>query len=147
MPTAAKLIGAISFLLVAFFAAETVKPVFPEGFSFGYFSAVCAWIGFLVGWTVMGNNANGGARAAVNTGVRTSATVLFWVLFFFSVREMLLRSYARRYDGVMEAAEGMFDIALAFIIILVQSPAALAVLLAGGIFGGLLTHWAAARWP
>ena len=53
MPTAAKLIGAISFLLVAFFAAETVKPVFPEGFSFGYFSAVCAWIGFLVGGAVL----------------------------------------------------------------------------------------------
>jgi hypothetical protein len=145
MPTAARLFAALAFAGVGFFGAEVLQPAFPEGTEFGWFSPVMAGIGLLCGWLVMGPNAGRGAVRAAGTGLRTSVTVVFWGMLLFAVREMLLRSTARRYDGVTEAVVGTFEIILEQGRILLSSPEALIVLAAGGVLGGLVSNWAAER--
>jgi hypothetical protein len=146
MPTAAKLFAAFSFALVGFFAAEVVKPSFPEGFGFGYFSLVCMFLGVVIGWRVMGPVAGVPPVRAAASGVKTSFVLSVWALVFFSVREMVLQSISRRYDGVVEAIVATFEIMLDFIFLLVQSVPAMAMLIVGGMLGGMFSSWAAARW-
>ncbi len=145
MPTAAKLFGAIAFTFVAFLAAEVLKPAFPEGMSFGYFSVICAAIGLLCGWMVMGPNAGRGGTKAVGTGLRTSVTIVFWAMLGFGIREMLIRSTDKRYNGVTEAVVGTFEILLEYGRLMLSSAPALIVLVVGGALGGLLSNWAAER--
>jgi hypothetical protein len=146
MPTAAKLFAGFSFMLVAFFAAQFMRPAFPEGYNLTYFSIICAVIGLLVGWIVMGSLAGRGALKAMMSGLRTSITILFWCLVVFSIWEMILRSVARRYDGVFEAIEATFEIAYEYLQYLQDAPNTIGMLVLGGIMGGLFANWAAVRW-
>lgn len=146
MPTAAKLFGAIAFLLVGFFAAEVMRPAFPEGQNLGYFSVICALLGIIVGWRIMGPNAGRGAGKAVGTGLRSSVTLAFLAIFVFSIQEMLVRSTERRYRGVMDALEGLFALMIEFAQVAISSVPAVAVLIVGGILGGIFANWAAVRW-
>src|SRR6056297_1256011 len=106
MPTAAKLLAAVAFAALGFLAAETVKPHMVEGTQFGVFSYICAGIGALCGWMVMGGLVGAGYRAAAGYGVRTAATLVFWALLGFSIYEMILRATKMRYDGPMDALTG-----------------------------------------
>lgn len=146
MPTAAKLFAAFAFALVGFFAAEVMKPSFPEGQNLGAFSIVCGLIGIYVGWRVMGPNAGQSTPKAMATGIRASATLVFWGLVVFSIREMLLRSVDQRYGGVMEALEGTFDLVREYAILVATSQMTLVVLLVGGILAGMFSNWAARHW-
>ena len=65
MPTAPKLFAAIAFGLLAFFAAEALKPYLPEGTPFGFYSEICAAFGVLTGWMMMGKMAGRGYSAAL----------------------------------------------------------------------------------
>ncbi|MCU0910235.1 MAG: TrgA family protein [Rhodobacteraceae bacterium] len=146
MPTAAKLFAAFAFGLVGFFAAEVMKPSFPEGMNLGWFSVICGLIGILVGWWVMGPNAGKGTGRAIGTGLRTSATIVFWALVFFSIYEMLARSVDKRYVGVMDALRGMVGLVVEYGAMVGTSTMTLAVLIVGGSLAGLFSEWAAKRW-
>lgn len=147
MPTAAKLFGAFAFALVAFFTAEVLKPTFPPGYAFGYFSLVCGALGMLAGWRVMGPDAGNGSLRAASSGVKTSFVMTMWALAIFSIREMVLLSMQHgRYDGVFAAIRSTFQIMIDFALQLLGSVPAVAVLVIGGMLGGLFANWAAARW-
>lgn len=146
MPTAAKLFGAIAFALVGFFTAEVLKPSFPQGFAFGYFSVVSALLGLLAGWRVMGPAAGASSVRAASTGVKTSFVLTMWGLTVFSIRQMLIESTQNRYDGVFDAIYGIFEIMVEYAQLLVTSIPALAVLVFGGMLGGMFSSWAAVRW-
>ena len=145
MPTAARLIAAALFALLAYAAAELFKPGMPPETQFGWFAPICALVGLVVGWTVSGALAGRGYRAAAGTGLRSSATIVFWVLLGFSVREMVLRSMRKQFKGVFEAIEGTFDIMLDFGQALLR-PEPIVALAVGGIVAGLLTEWGSRRW-
>lgn len=145
MPTAARLVAAIIFAGVAFLAANVYVPLLPAGTQTGWFAAVSAGFGAVVGWMVMGALAGRGTTAAMGYGVRTSVTIVFWVGLFLSIREMILRSMNLRYDGPMEAVIGTFDIAIDYGRLMVD-PQLLAVLGLGGLLGGLVTEFASRRW-
>lgn len=147
MPTAAKLFGAFAFALVGFFAAEVLKPSFPEGFDFGLFSLVTGFLGLLAGWRVMGPVAGAGHARAAASGIKTSFVLTIWSLIVFSVREMVLLSMQQtRYDGVFDAIRGTFTLMWEFGSVLVGSVPAMSVLVIGGMLGGMFSNWAAARW-
>ncbi len=76
MPTAPKLVAALIFAAIGFFTAEFYKPQMPEGTQFGQFSVICARIGAICGWRVMGNLAGRGYSASMGLGIRTSVTYL-----------------------------------------------------------------------
>ena len=145
MPTAAKLVAAIAFALLGFFTAELIKPLLPEGTQFGFFREVCAGIGALCGWRVMGVLTGRTYRAAVESGLRTMLTMVFWCVLLLAIYHMVLESMKRRYDGPIEAIQAIFSISLDYLQIMVD-PGVIAALLLGGMLGGVLTEWASRRW-
>ncbi|NNE81559.1 MAG: TrgA family protein, partial [Silicimonas sp.] len=56
MPTGGKLIAAIVFAALAYFISDLVKPLLEDtqGSRVGSLSFVNAFIGLLMGWTIMG---------------------------------------------------------------------------------------------
>lgn len=145
MPTAAKLVSALFFLILCYIAAESYKPLMPPDTTFGQFSHVCAGIGALSGWLVMGRLAGHGYGLAASSGLRTMATAVFFALLLFSGREMILRSLHLRYKGPFEAVQAMAEL-MAGYAQLMLSPVFLAVVLMGGMAGGLVAEWTSLRW-
>ncbi|MFZ5708491.1 MAG: TrgA family protein [Pseudomonadota bacterium] len=145
MPTAARLFAALSFLLVAFFAAEIIKPHMPEGTQFGAFSEVSALIGLALGWRVLGPAAGRGYYNSAGAGIRTSVLVVLLGLFVFSTENMIVQAFRRAYDGPTDAVIGIVKIALDYGQVLLDPEVAL-FLLFGGAGAGLLAEWASRRW-
>ena len=110
MPTAAKLFAAVMFAAVGFLAAQAYVPSLPEGTQIGFLREICAGLGLVIGWFVMGRLVGKGYVEAVGFGIRTSVTILFWATLGFSIYEMILRSTKMMYDGPMEALLGVFDL-------------------------------------
>ena len=145
MPTASKLVAAVVFAIVAAIAAHLFIPALPEGTLVKGFREASAAVGFICGWRVMGTLTGRGYREAAGSGIRTSVTILFWVLLGFSIYEMVQRSTKMLYDGPMEALVGVFDLMLGYGKLLAQ-PATPVALLVGGIIGGWMAEWAGRRW-
>lgn len=146
MPTAAKFAAALCFAMFGAVAAEMVKPALPEGTQFGYFVPICALIGLLNGWLVMGVLVGHGYRTAMGSGVRTAVTVVIWALLVFSIYQMVLRSMSvNRYDGPMEAVVAAFGLMLDYGKVLL-TPAILGTFFVGGVIGGAITEWVGKRW-
>ena len=145
MPTASKAAAGVWFAIVGFLAAEAYKPLMPPETQFGWFSVVCAVLGFLIGWWVLGPLAGRGRNAALGTGLRTSVTLLFWALVLFALREMILRSIDKRYSGPTQAVVGTLDIMLDHLR-LMGDAVFLGTLAVGGLLGGLVVEWVARRW-
>lgn len=145
MPTASKLISAAAFALIAFIAAELYKTTVPERTEWGQLSLICAGIGLLCGWLVMGTLTGRGYRAATGYGLRTSVTIMFWILIGFSIYEMVKRSTNLRYDGPMEAVLGSFELAMEFAVSMATVPV-IGTFAIGGIVAGALAEWVGRRW-
>lgn len=146
MPTAAKLVAAIMFAVVSWFAAEVFKGALPEGMSAGLLSPVMAAFGAGSGWLVMGPLAGRGYGAAAGSAFRTSFTIVFLGVLLFALYEMIRRSTNLRYDGPVEAIQGMMELMWEYGAMLMR-PDVLAVMFGGGIVAGYVTEWAARRWP
>jgi hypothetical protein len=147
MPTGSKLVGAVLFLAIGYYAALGVIPTFPEGTSMTYFPLTIALIGLVNGWMVIGTRAGAGLQAAIANGLRTSVQIAFFGLLLFALRRMFLRAADLAYSGSgFGAAIG--DAISYFIEFFLQSLTLeiWGVLFVGGIVGGLLTEWAARAW-
>lgn len=145
MPTAAKLIAAVCFAAVGWFATHLYLPQLPEGTQTGLIREIAAFIGLICGWRILGRLAGKGYGESMGLGLRTSVTIVFWVLLFAGIHEMVVRSTKLRYDGPMEAVLGAFDIMLGYGQLLGQ-PQMLAVLALGGIVAGYSAEYAARHW-
>ncbi|HCZ00475.1 MAG: tellurium resistance protein [Rhodobacterales bacterium RIFCSPHIGHO2_02_FULL_62_130] len=145
MPTAAKLVAAVMFAAVGFLAAQAYVPSLPEGTQIGFLREICAGLGLVIGWFVMGRLVGKGYVEAVGFGIRTSVTVLFWAVLGFSIYEMILRSTKMMYDGPMEALLGVFDLVI-YYGKMMGSPEFIGTLLIGGVLGGIAAEWAGRRW-
>lgn len=145
MPTAAKLAAAVFFAVLGYLTAELIKPLMPEGMQFGYFSVACAAIGAATGWRVMGVLVGRTWRAAIESGLRTMVTMVFWSVLLLAIYDMVQQSMKLRYDGPVEAIQAVFEISLEYLKVMINA-AVIATLLAGGVLGGLFTEWASRRW-
>ena len=145
MPTAAKIVGAISFAIFGYFAALAVIPVLPEGTQIGRMREISAFIGLLNGWFVMGRLTGNGYRSGIGSGIRTAITVVIWALIVFAIYEMVLRSTKLRYDGPMEAVTAAFGLMLEYGKLLLTKEIIATILIVGGICGAI-TEWAGKRW-
>ncbi|MBF9042286.1 TrgA family protein [Rhodobacterales bacterium HKCCE4037] len=145
MPTGAKLVGAVTFFIVGYWAALQVIPTFPEGTPMTYFPLTIAVIGLVNGWMVMGSRAGGSLSMAIANGLRTSLQIAFFGLLLFALRQMFLRSANLRYGGFGEAIADAMNLFLEYLVqsLTIEIWGALFV---GGIVGGLLTEWAARSW-
>ncbi len=145
MPTAAKLVGAITFFAVGWFAALQVLLTLPEGTPARYFPLTIALIGLVQGWMVAGARAGNGFSAAISSGLRSSLQIAFFGLLLFALRTMFIRSADLRYDDPGEATIETLELFLEY---LTQSLTIeiWGALLVGGVIGGILTEFAARAW-
>ena len=145
MPTAAKLVAAVCLAALAFFTGETIKTLMPASTDFGMFTFVNIALGLVVGWLIMGPRAGRGMSAAISNGVTGTVALVFWALFVQAANEMVARSMARKYDTVMEALAGIFELIVEYGTILLDVRIIL-MLLCGGILTGIFAEIASARW-
>jgi hypothetical protein len=144
MPTLAKLIAAIAFAAVGALAAVAFIPLLPEGTQTGWLVQICAGLGLVFGWMVMGVNVGRSYAEAAATGIRTSIMLTVFALLCFAVYVMLTRSTRMMYDGPMQALLAVFAIMLEYGK-LMWDKNFLSVLAAGGILGGVLTEFTGRR--
>ncbi|GGE43342.1 TrgA family protein [Actibacterium pelagium] len=146
MPTAAKLIAALSLAVVAFFATTEIVRTLPDGMAGPRFVIVNCAIGFLVGWKVLGRYADRGYRGSIPFGFWALSNLVFWAMVTHSINEMLSESTKLRYDGVMEALQGTFEIMLEYAIVMIEAPASIVTLLIGSLLATWASVWADKRW-
>ncbi|WP_040544868.1 TrgA family protein [Salipiger bermudensis] len=114
MCTAARLIAALCMAGAAYFTSEYAKGLFDEVQNFGVFSYINTAIGFLCGWIIIGPRAGRGMSAAISHCITGAAALVFWCLMLYSLKQMWDLALRRRYDGAMEAAAGVFEIAIVY---------------------------------
>jgi len=146
MPTGSKLIGALCLGILGVIVAELVKPQFPEGTPFGYFTFVSAAFGLLIGWRVLGARASGrGLTEAVNNGITAVIAQVIVTLFALSSYEMLSQSMRHRYSDLMEALRGIIEIGGGYGVHLLNAHI-LAVLAVGAVLSGVIADFAYRHW-
>ena len=145
MPTAAKLVAAIWFALLAWFAAELAKNYLPESTRYGLMTYIVGFFGLLTGWIFLGRRAGDTMAAAYSYGFSSSVILTFWSVFYFAFETMIHRSLDKRYRGPTEALMAMVDLMREYIMYVLK-PDILFILIVGGFFGGWLTEKAARKW-
>ncbi len=154
MPTAAKLVSAVLFVLVGYATAQLIEiqaaqgrfvPYIQPAQMFGAFSVISAVVGGLCGWFVTGGRVGQGMGASFGFGVRTSATLVFFLLIAFAIREMIRHAMSMLYHGPFDAIQAVFGLAAGYAHVLL-SPLVLAVLVGGGGIAGMLAEASARRW-
>ncbi len=146
MPTAAKLVSAVAFALVALWAVEAYIPQLPPGTGVGYLREIMVGLGLIIGWRSLGRNAGRGYADAVSYGLRTSILLVFWGLLGFSIYTMLLRSMRQLYRAdVGKALLDVPDIMMDYGKYLLAQDV-LVALVVGGLLAGLAAEWTSRRW-
>ena len=146
MPTAAKLVSALLFAAVGYFAAEAYGQTLPPGQPRQWLAPIVAAIGLGQGWLTMGSLVGQGISVAVTTGVRVSVQIAFWAVVGFGLYEMFYRSTRLRYDGVGEAVIAALDLFLDYGLSLLSATTCLVILLVGGAMSGVLAELVNRRW-
>ncbi len=145
MPTGAKLIGALTFMALAYFISDLIKPLLPEGTNVSRLSEINAVVGLLMGWRVMGKGAGATYKQSFGYGLTTLAATAFWSLLLWSGYEMLQRSMKMYYDGPVEALQEMAALYVEYAK-LAAVQEVLVPALVGAIFVSWLTEFFARRW-
>jgi len=145
MPDAARLVAALSLMVIAFVITGQIIPLFPEGTNFGYFLYVNLAIGALSGWIIMGKRAGKGTTAAINNGITGVVVMMFWGLFVQGANEMFRLANRNRYDGPFEAIIAIFEIGADYGLMILQVNI-LVTLLIGSVLAGLATEYAWRTW-
>lgn len=145
MPTAARLVAAISLALVAWAVSLQVMRRMTEIADFGAFVFVNIGLGLVVGWVVMGHRAHRGLVATLNNGITGVAVLVFWALVVQGANEMFRLALNRRYHNPVEAIYAIFENAANYAVAL-WAPEIVATLLAGGVLAGMATRAAAKMW-
>ncbi|SHI40099.1 TrgA family protein [Wenxinia saemankumensis] len=107
MPTAARLSGAVTFLILAFLATQAMLPLFPENAAPRNFLAVNLGAAAIAGWVTVGSRAGRGYIPAFGLGVTGLSVFLFWMLLVHGFDEMLANAFRKYYDGPVEALVAM----------------------------------------
>ncbi len=146
MPTAAKLVSAVAFALVALWATAAYIPHLPEGTDVGYLPEIMVALGLIIGWRSLGRNAGRGYGEAVSYGLRTSVLLVFSALLGFAGYAMLVRSTRQLYradvgKALLDVPNIMMDYGK-----LLMAQDVLVALGVGGLLAGLVAEWAARRW-
>jgi hypothetical protein len=145
LPTAARLVAAISLAVLGWFASDLVRPLMPPHTAFGWFNYVNAVLGALCGWVVIGSRAGRGYTDALANGLTGVLALIVWAFFAQSLNLMLKQAMENKYDGPMQAIIGIFTNAVGYAQFLVD-PTLIAALLIGGMICGLLAEATSRRW-
>ena len=147
MWTAARLVSAVLFAAVGYFAARAVSDTFPEELVHTWFEPSIAAIGLWQGWMVMGGQVGKGYGASIGNGLRTSVQITFFGLLLYALRQMFLQAVDGRYGGnfggaIMDA----MNIFLERLLELAAISPALMILGLGGMAAGIAAELASRIW-
>lgn len=145
MPTAAKLVAALSFAFAAWVVCIVLEGLLPEAQRVGRLYPVSIAIGALGGWFISGAAPRSSYAEAAATGLRTATTVTICALFAFALGTMIQISLRGLYRGPMDAVLDVFNEFMDFGVMILNAPTLAAIAL-GGIFAGMLTESAGRRW-
>lgn len=145
MPTAAKLMAAISFAVVGWVLANYYAQNMPDAAAAGPIREGAAVVGLIIGWTVMGNSVGKGYVEAAGSGIKTAVILAVVALFLLAMAEMLENSVRMRYEDAMEALLAVID-TMAKRSHALLSLGVFGTILLGGIVGGLLSENVGRRW-
>lgn len=145
MPTAAKLMAAISFGVVGWVMANYYAQNIPDAASLGPLREGAALVGIFIGWSVMGNSTGRGYVESAGAGIKTAVILAVVALFLLALGEMLENSVKMRYDDAMEAILAVVD-TMAKRAHALLSLGVFGTILLGGILGGLLSENVGRRW-
>lgn len=145
MPTAGRLVAALSLAGVALIMSLLIMPLMPESTDFGYFIPVNIGLGLLLGWTVMGRRAGRGSTPAINMGFIGVFSLMFWGLAVQSINEMVRLSMRNRYSDVGEAILDTLKIGAKFFATIATVEIGVAFVICA-VLAGLLTELAAKTW-
>lgn len=146
MPTAAKLVSALLFAAVGWFAADAYAATLPPGQPRQLLMPIVAAIGLGQGWWTMGSHVGQGISMAMTTGVRVSVQIAFWAIMGFGLYEMFYRSTRLRYDGLGEAVFASLELFLEYGLSVLMATTCLIILLVGGAVSGALAELVNRRW-
>jgi hypothetical protein len=110
MPTAGRLVGAITFALLGAYLAYLTAPLFKEGRIPSYWWPLTIGAGLWAGWVVVGARVGRGYRAAMGNGITGIAAQIFWILFVLSAVDMIKKSLRKSYDNPLEAVVNVFEL-------------------------------------
>ncbi len=145
MPTAARLMAAGCFAILALVVSQMIIPLVPEGKRLGYFVPINMLVGFLIGWVMIGPRAGGGMGRGISNGLTGAFLLILWGIATQAVIEMIRLSMLRRYDGFAEAILAAIGIGAEFFMLMATVAIGVTVVV-GGVISGLLTNYAEGRW-
>ncbi len=144
MPTGTKLVAAIMFAALGWWAAEVVRPTLPEALPGQQLLPVSLLVGALSGWRVMGRLAGKGYVHAVGYAISTLVTAAIWALVIFASAEMVRRSIRKFYDGPVEALESMVGLVVDYARLFLN-PSVIGPVLLGMLFCAVVVEFVARR--
>jgi hypothetical protein len=146
MPTAAKLFAAVVLGAAAFLAGLLLLHEMPGSAQISFVPSVGLGYGVLFGWFMVGSQPRRGLMSMLQIGVTAMIYVTVLVLlstgFVLMIRQALHMHYSGLSDALIDAIQKGLDLAQKGLF-----PDIVVVLILGGIFGGLFSHWAGRRWP
>ncbi|MEM9756082.1 MAG: TrgA family protein [Pseudomonadota bacterium] len=141
MPTAARLVAAVLYALIAFFAASAIPETLTNSSITlpDYFAPSIMAIGVWQGWMVLGKQVGRGYTAAIGNGIRTSIQIAFFALLLWSLTRMfylaVTRTTYRDFGVAVFDALGFF---LEFTVEFISQVDAVAIVIGGGIIAGIV---------
>ncbi len=146
MPTAARLIAALSLAVLAFVLSGMMIALMPDDTRFGNFTFINIGLALVVGWKFIGATAGRGTVSAITDGLTGAILLVLLGLTVQGAAEMFQMANQHLYDDPFEALAAIFVIALEYFFIIFV-PNILIALAIGGTSVGLMTELASRRWP
>lgn len=143
MPTAGRLVAAILFAPLFWYASTLALPYFTieEAPVPDAFAMVNAGLGLVLGWTIAGSRAGKGTWfGALSYGLTAGIAISVAALFVHSFVQMVQLSLRRVYDGPADAVIGVFELMFENALVLAKPDVGI-VLGVGSVAAGLVTEW------
>jgi len=144
MPTASRLVGALTFTVLAFIISTMILPLLPEGTKGDSLWKLNCAVGLVCGWKIMGPRGQSTRLNAFAGGITTSITAFLIALFLHASIRMVSLSLRKIYRGVTEAIGAVFEISFNWATVFLTTDIIIA-LIAGGVVCGWLS-WKAQRY-
>ncbi len=145
MPTAAKLVGAISFTFLAFIISTMIIPLMPEGTKAEYHWVLNCIVALVCGWKIMGPRGMGTRLEALTGGITTAIVAYLGATFLHAGTKMVMLSLRKIYHGPVEAVKAVFEIGFEWTTF-IATPATVSSLIVGGMVCGWLAWIAGRKW-
>jgi hypothetical protein len=145
MPTAAKLVAALSFAFLAWVTGIMVEDTMPGTFRVGQMYPVAIVCGAVMGWFISGAAKRGTLFEAASTGMRTAVIATLAAVFLLALGTMVQVSLRGRYRNPMDAVLDILNKFYDFGGLLMTLPVLVTILL-GGAVAGMVTEAAGRRW-